>query len=79
MNWKEHGKKWSLPNLRYYASIFLEGLWETTKICQDSQSLDQDLMSVYVYSYVCMHACMYVQILLHENVKRTDQLDNHQD
>jgi hypothetical protein len=31
MNWKECGRKWSWPNLRYCPSIFLEKLRKTTK------------------------------------------------
>jgi hypothetical protein len=26
MNWKGYGRKWSWPSLRYYPSIYLEGL-----------------------------------------------------
>jgi hypothetical protein len=43
MNWKGYGRKWSWANLGYYPRICLEGLRKTTKSCQDSQSLDQDL------------------------------------
>jgi hypothetical protein len=31
MNWKGYGRNWSWPNLRYYPSIYLEGLRKTTK------------------------------------------------
>jgi hypothetical protein len=31
MNWKEYGRKWSKPNLRYYPGIFLEGLRKPIK------------------------------------------------
>jgi hypothetical protein len=42
--WIGYGKKQSWPNLRYYPSIWLEGLSKTTKtLSQDSQFLGQGL------------------------------------
>jgi hypothetical protein len=44
MNWREYGRKWSWPNLRYYPGICLEGLRKNTEnISQDSQSPGRDL------------------------------------
>jgi hypothetical protein len=44
MNWKECGRKQSLPHLRYYLSICLEGLRNITKyLSQDSRSPGQDM------------------------------------
>jgi hypothetical protein len=31
MNWKEYGRKWSWPNLKYYPGICLDGLSKTTE------------------------------------------------
>jgi hypothetical protein len=31
MNWKEYGRKWSWPNLRYYSSIFKKELRKEKK------------------------------------------------
>jgi hypothetical protein len=44
MNWKGYGRKWSWPNLKYYAGTCLEGLKKTTKtLTQDEQSVGKDL------------------------------------
>jgi hypothetical protein len=32
MNWKGHGRKWSLPNLRSHPGICPEGLRKTTNL-----------------------------------------------
>jgi hypothetical protein len=46
MNWKQRGRKWSWTNLRYYPSIWLEGLRKTTKDLNNyTWSLGQDLNS----------------------------------
>jgi hypothetical protein len=44
MNWKWFGRKWSLPNLRYYLDIGLKGLRKTTEnFSLDSLSPGRDL------------------------------------
>jgi hypothetical protein len=46
MNWRGCGRKRSCPNLRYYPSIYVEGLRKTTKnLSQNNLSPGRDVNS----------------------------------